>query len=66
MGDLQSGNVPVRVGDDGVVHQAVGGVCLDVLDPPVGTCATQFCGSVCDSICSQSIADKRTGFTLAQ
>jgi hypothetical protein len=32
--DSQGGNVPVGVGNDWVVHQAVRGVCLNVLDPP--------------------------------
>ena len=32
---LQGGNVPVGIGDDGVVDKAARGVCLNVLDPPV-------------------------------
>lgn len=31
----QRGNVPVGVSNDGVVHKALGGVGLNVLDPPV-------------------------------
>lgn len=32
---VQGGDISVGIGNDGVVHNAAGGVCLNVLNPPV-------------------------------
>lgn len=40
---LQGGNVPIGIGNDGVVHNAAGGICLDVSNPPTHKNLLQPC-----------------------